>query len=605
MSERKFALGWPNRGRIGHGAASHPVHAAHLPAEVHSMLSAILLTGALLSVLSVTSAQTSAPASKPASQAAPMADAQKKLQAGDYAGAAAGFRAVLEAKPEHPQANYLLGYALHSQGKHEEALALHEKAARFPATASMASYNAACAHALLGHTDAAFQWLEKARFAGFNDFHLLIHDTDLSSLAKDPRWKAYKPDGLDLARPFAEERTILYDLVSEAPGDQFGWIARAIGDFDRDGVVDFASTAPFHGGGRGAVYVYSGRTGALRIKHMGKPGEQLGWTVAGAQDIDGDGRAEYVIGAPGSPTQPGRAIVIRGRDHESLFELSGTELGERFGEDVAGVGDQDGDGVPDLLIGAPKHDGTGADSGRVALVSGKSGSIRQDWPGSSAGAGYGDAVAGCGGPGGLLAVSATSDGGKGKVHIIGADGSERFVIDPVAGSRKLGWFLSVIPDIDGDGAPDIYATDWQDCSRSLGAGRIVVASGKDGKTKLELFGRSEREGFGIGVAGRDDLDGDGVSDLVVGAWQNCDRGAGCGRVAVHSGRGGAVIGEITGVVPGDALGFDADTVGDINGDGIADLLITSAYSYRGATTGGRAYVVSGAFCRKPRATPTK
>ncbi|MBL8693491.1 MAG: FG-GAP repeat protein [Planctomycetes bacterium] len=569
------------------------------------MLSAILPLGILLSVLSVALPQASAPASRPSPQAPPVADAHAKLRAGDYAGAAAGFRAILETKPEHPDANYLLGYALHAQGKYAEALALHEKAARFPATAAMASYNAACAHALLGHADAAFHWLEKARAAGFNDFFLLTHDTDLNSLADDPRWKAYKPGGLDLARPFAEERTILYDFVGETPGDQFGWIARAIGDFDRDGVVDFASTAPFHNGGQGAVYVYSGRTGALRIKHMGKSGEQLGWTVAGAQDIDGDGRAEYVIGAPGGPTQTGRAVVIRGRDHESLFELSGTEPGERFGEDVAGVGDQDGDGVPDLLIGAPKHDGTGADTGRVALVSGKSGTILKDWPGSAAGAGYGDAVAGCGGPGGLLAVSATSDGGKGKVHVVGSDGLERFTIELVAGSRKLGWFVSVIPDIDGDGAPDIYATDWQDCSRTLGAGRIVVASGKDGRTKLELFGRSEREGFGIGVAGRDDLDGDGAPDLVVGAWQNCDRGAGCGRVAVHSGRGGAVIGEITGVIPGDALGFDADTVGDVNGDGIADLLITSAYSYRGATTGGRAYVVSGAFCRKARSSVAK
>lgn len=115
-------------------------------------------------------------------------DATAAVQSGDFTTAAAGFRQLTEADPEDAQAWQMLGYSLHAGGKLDEALPAHEKAAGFAATASSASYNVACVHALQGRADQAFAWLDKAVARGFADAELLGQDTDLDALREDPRF---------------------------------------------------------------------------------------------------------------------------------------------------------------------------------------------------------------------------------------------------------------------------------------------------------------------------------------------------------------------------------------------------------------------------------
>jgi tetratricopeptide (TPR) repeat protein len=115
-------------------------------------------------------------------------EANAAVQSGDFATAAAGFRKLTEANPKDAQAWHMLGYSLHAGGKLDEALAAHLKAAEFKATAAPATYNVACVHALQGHSDEAFTWLDKAVALGFADADLLANDSDLASLRTDQRF---------------------------------------------------------------------------------------------------------------------------------------------------------------------------------------------------------------------------------------------------------------------------------------------------------------------------------------------------------------------------------------------------------------------------------
>jgi hypothetical protein len=533
------------------------------------------------------------------SQPAHIQEARALLQKGANAEVIALLEPRLAEHPNDGQAWFFYGHALHSLGRYEEAFAAHARAAGLPKAPPVASYNAACALARLGRVDEAFAWLAKARAAGFVNWNAAATDADLTTLRDDPRFEDFLPPPADTREPFVERAAILHDLVGEAAGDQFGWVARALGDVDGDGRVDYAVTAPFHGGGRGAVHVHSGASGERLYVLRGESGEQLGWCVAGIADLDGDGRAEVVAGAPGSGAMPGAVHVFSGADGKLLRTLRGEAAGDLFGTDARGVGDQDGDGVADLLVGAPKHDGpAGADAGRATLHSLRDGRVLRAFDGEAAGdeLGGGELAGFRLGQTSRLAVAALEAGPqrRGRVYVWNGAGELVFTLEGDANSNNLGWFVSVIGDLDGDGTPDLYASDWHDVTRGPLTGKVRVVSGGDGRVLLELVGTRAGEGFGIGVATAGDLDRDGRPDLAIGSWQCAEAAPSGGKVTLYSGRDGARLGTATGRIPGDAFGFDADGVGDVDGDGVVDLLLTAAYNGARGEKAGRAYVVSGA-----------
>jgi hypothetical protein len=158
--------------------------------------------------------------------------------------------------------------------------------------------------------------------------------------------------------------------------------------------------------------------------------------------------------------------------------------------------------------------------------------------------------------------------------------------------------VSVPGDVDGDGAPDVYASDFANAAHGPSTGRIVVHSGRTGTALLTLTGETAGEGFGTSPSIAGDVDGDGHADLIVGAWQYGGAAISGGRAYLYSGADGRLLRTFTCRIPGDTFGFDAVTLGDVDADGTIDLLITSAWSGVRGYHSGRVFVLSSGV-RKP------
>ena len=404
---------------------------------------------------------------------------------------------------------------------------------------------------------------------------------------------------------FLEDVRVIHEFYGRADGEEFGWVARKVGDLDGDGVIDFVTSAPSNadaGAGAGRIAVYSSATGTLLFEAHGRAGERYGNIVTAAGDVNADGTPDVLIGAPyagasGSGTPgPGRIEVLSGRGGEVLLEVTGTDPGESFGLKACGVGDVNGDGHDDLAVGAT---GAEAGAGRVVLVSGKDGARLYVLEGESAGDRFGsalDAAPTTEPP--LLIVGAMSAGERqvGRAYVYRLQENEArfaFTIDPDATSANLGqYFVTVLGDVDGDGFPDVYASDWNNAAKGPATGRVFVHSGGTGERLMTLTGRRAGEAFGTSVSDAGDVDGDGRADLIVGAWQARDGGVGAGRCSLYS-ADGTHLADYTSVQAGDTLGFDATGLGDVDGDGGVDFLLTSAWSSVAGTKSGRVWIVAG------------
>ena len=531
--------------------------------------------------------------------AASIQQAQGSIQSGDFEAAARVLEQVTAREPQNGLAWALLGFALRNLGRFDAAVAAYEHAVPLRPGAGGTLLQGGMAQAQAGHLDTAFVWLARARDAGV-DVTGVDLDPAADALRDDPRYRSLFPSEADYADPFVEPAHILREWRGEGRGDQFGWIARDIGDVDGDGLHDVVTSAPTWGAAgsnAGRVYVYSAGTGKLFWTADGRPGDQLGTGVEAAGDVDGDGTPDVIAGAPYGD----RALVYSGRDGRVILELSAQEPGEALGLHVSDLGDVDRDGHADLLVGAPQNDAGGQDAGRAYVFSGADGSVLLTLTGEAAGDRFGATTDGAmreGRPTFVVGAPNAGEGDRGRVYVYDdLSGSTAFVIDSGPEDAQLGgMFVSAVGDVDGDGVLDVYASDWagNGADGAQGAGRAYVHSGADGRRLHTLTGEAAGDGFGIGVADAGDVDGDGLADLVIGAWQHHAEAPSGGKVYLYSGADGSLLGTLTGKVPGESLGFDATGVGDVDGDGVADLLLTSAWSAVSGAHSGRMFIVSGA-----------
>ena len=522
--------------------------------------------------------------------------AMASLQSGDAAAARKILEALVAREPANARAWRLLGTACIKLKDADCADAAYRKSLDLEADAPQSLYGMGDVFALRKDSDQAFAWLGKAKATHRIDMTAIESDTTLADLKADPRFAALLPTAADFADPFVEPVRIIREWQGESANDQFGWIARTLGDIDGDGAADFVTSAPtkdIGGAGAGRIYVYSSRSGKLLWSVDGKPGDQLGTGVESAGDADGDGVIDVAAGAPGS----GKAFVYSGKDGHVLLSFSAEDAKDQFGQHVTSVGDFDRDGHGDVIVGAPGNNAGGKGAGRAYVYSGKDGHPLLTLTGARAGDGFGSTVGGYSDKSHrFLLVGAPAAGVQktGRVYVYDRLKSKpKFIIESDATGNALGMmFTSVLGDTDGDGVPDIYASDWSNTAKGRSTGRVYVHSGANGRRLLTLTGETAGEGFGTTKAVAGDVDHDGHADLIVGSWQYAGAALSGGRAVLYSGKDGSVLKTFTCKTPGDTFGFDAVGIGDVDGDGIDDLLITSGWSSVHGFQSGRVFIVS-------------
>lgn len=412
----------------------------------------------------------------------------------------------------------------------------------------------------------------------------------------------------------------------------------AFGDVDGDGAAEvFVATRqsePSSENATGAGRVYGFAADGTLLLTLNPPAPEpdgsFGQALAVAGDADGDGGRDVFVCAPNEDPEgidrAGQLHVFSGATGALLRSQPSPnpEEGAFFCSAAATVGDLDGDGQPDLLVGAASEDGGAGNAGRVYAFSSATGAVIHTLasPNAFATSRFGGTLGDAGDVDGDgvsdLLISAQGEpvdgvGGSGRVYVFsGSDGAllDTFeALDP-NGEAAFGSGLAAAGDLDADGTSDLFVAA---TIRSGESGVVHALSGADGTPLYTITSPSDQEddafanGFHNGLAAVPDFDGDGLAEVLVGAPGDATLGDDAGRAYLFSGADGELIASFASPNGGFISRFGATlAAADATGDGRPDLLIGAPTENANVFAGGRAYLFSdpvGTLLEDP-STPT-
>ncbi|MBS1516868.1 MAG: FG-GAP repeat protein [Bacteroidetes bacterium] len=416
---------------------------------------------------------------------------------------------------------------------------------------------------------------------------------------------------------------------------KFGYSVACAGDIDNDGYSDVIIGSPFYDNGQtdeGRVYSFNGSSTGLNLVtadwtyESNQTSAQLGFSVATAGDVNGDGASDVIIGANlydnGATINAGRVYVFNSF-HGALPSTpnttkNGSRTDENFGWSVSTAGDVNGDGYSDIIIGSPFYYGGQTDEGKCFVYPGSSSGIAATaiWSaesdhtggqfgisvstaGDMNGDGYADIIAG-----GNYLDNGQTDEGRALVYLGYSGGirtNSEVIYESNQASSQFGYSVATAGDINGDGFSDVIcgAYNFDNPNTNEGAAFVYLgsAAGMSASSNWSAEGNQAYAYFGNSVCTAGDVNGDGYSDVIIGAhlFDNGQSEEGAAFVFHGSASGLSPFSNWSaeGNQANIYFGYSVSTAGDVNGDGYSDVII-GAFGYgNGQNSEGAAFVYHG------------
>jgi hypothetical protein len=410
--------------------------------------------------------------------------------------------------------------------------------------------------------------------------------------------------------------------------ENYGYSVASAGDVNGDGYSDVIIGAPHYSNGQnyeGAVFLFFGSSTGLYDSGWSVESNQtdacLGYSVACAGDVNDDGCSDVIVSAPwynNGYSAAGRVFVYQGSasglSGSPAWTWDGDRASELFGYSVAGAGDVNGDGYSDVIIGADMYTNGQASEGAAFVFLGSSTGLNTggwNWKMESnqANADYGYCVASAGDVNGdgysdIIVGAVNYDSGNGKAFVYwgsstGVSGAAPWTYE--GNAEDFGYSVGSAGDVNGDGYSDIVVGASSYSGGIYAGGKAYVfygsASGLSLTPSWTVVGKLSWGLLGCSVACAGDVNGDGYSDVIIGAFGSAGQGNPNGQAYIYYGYPSGLTNTASWSAEnnqaGSNLGYSVAAAGDVNGDGYGDVIIGAPYFDNGLTDQGRVYIYHG------------